>query len=111
MKRLCEISNNAGSYSADGGEPDTGWLPGGDTRTLGFESGKPEPWFHQLGFEQTDFPTASFIFGSRAEDRKYTALVSKRIPVSNLRDTLKSLDIEIDELKKNTQTMYRDLSR
>jgi len=111
MKRLYEISSNGGSYSADGGEPDTGWLPGGDTRTLGFESGKPEPWYHQLGFEQTNFPVASFIFGSRKEDRKRTALVSKRIPVSNLKDTLKDLNIEIDELKKNTETMYRSIAR
>ena len=108
MKNLFEVSNNAG-YGADGGEPDTGWLPGGDARTLGFESGKAEPWYEQLEFEQVDFPVASFIFGSKAEDRKRTALVSKRIPVSNLKDTLKSMNVEIEELRKNTESMYREV--
>jgi hypothetical protein len=108
MKNLFEVSNNSG-YGADAGEPDTGWLPGGEARTLGFESGKPEPWYEQLEFEQVDFPIASYIFGSKKEDRKRIALVSKRIPVGNLKDALKSLDVEIDELKKNTESMYREV--
>jgi len=107
MKNLFEVSNNPSSYSADAGEPDTGWLPGGDTRILGYGSGKAEPWYDQLEFEQVDFPIASFIFGSKKEDKKRMAFVSKRIPVGNLKDTLKGMDVELDELKKNTEKMYR----
>ena len=108
MKILFEVSNNSG-YGADAGEPDTGWLPGGEARTLGFESGKAEPWYDQLEFEQVDFPVASFIFGSKKEDKKRIALVSKRIPVSNLKDTLKKMNVEIDQIKKNTESMYREV--
>jgi len=106
--KLLELMNNNG-YGADPGEPDTGWLPGGDTRTLGFESGKPEPWFDQGDYEQTVFPVADHIFGSRKQDRKHLTLVSKRVQVGSLKATLKKLDIEVEELKANTEEMYKGL--
>ena len=78
MKRIYEVSNNGGSYSADAGEPDTGWLPGGDVRTLGLEEGKPEPWFDQLDFEQVDFPVADHIYGSKKADIENNIYVQKK---------------------------------
>tara|TARA_Y100000590_G_scaffold458002_1_gene611811 strand:+ start:149 stop:484 length:336 start_codon:yes stop_codon:yes gene_type:complete len=111
MERIYEVSNNASSYSADAGEPDTGWLPGGDTRTLGFESGKPEPWFHQGGYEQVDFPTASFIYGSKINDKKYGKHVTKSAPIETLDDILRSLDATIEETKFHTEELYREIKR
>ena len=103
--RLIEGSSNAG-YVADAGEPDTGWLPGGDVRTLGLEEGKPEPWFDQLEFEQVDFPVADHIYGSKKEDIKYNIYVQKKAPVGSMTATLKDLEVEIDELSKVTKDLY-----
>ena len=75
MKTINETSSNATSYSADGGEPDAGYLPGGDVRTLGLESGKPEPWFDKLDFEQVDFPVADYIYGDKATEKKLGRIV------------------------------------
>ena len=30
---------------------------------LGVDTGKPEPWYHNLGFEQLHFPEADDIYG------------------------------------------------
>ena len=112
MKRvLHEVSGVSNRYPADAGEPDTGWLPGGDARTLGFESGKPEPWFHQGAYEQVNFPVADFIFGSKKEDKKYAMTVQKSAPVQDLGDILKELDAEIESIKDSTAIMYDDLKR
>lgn len=75
MKRLHERSTNNSSYIADGGEPDAGYLPGGDVRTLGLESGKPEPWYDKLDFEQVDFPVADYIYGDKAGEKKFGRVV------------------------------------
>lgn len=75
MKRLHERSTNNSSYTADGGEPDAGYLPGGDVRTLGLESGKPEPWYDKLDFEQVDFPVADYIYGDKATEKKLGRIV------------------------------------
>ena len=75
MKRLHERSTNNSSYTADGGEPDAGYLPGGDVRTLGLESGKPEPWYDKLDFEQVDFPVADYIYGDKATEKKMGRIV------------------------------------
>lgn len=107
--KLHELITNSG-YGADPGEPDTGWLPGGDTRTLGYESGKPEPWFHQLDYEQVAFPVADYIFGSSKDDKKFLTTVQKTVQQGSLSATLKDLDIEIEELKKNTNQMYTDIT-
>tara|TARA_R100000008_G_C3495321_1_gene120821 strand:+ start:320 stop:655 length:336 start_codon:yes stop_codon:yes gene_type:complete len=106
MKRIYEVSNNGGSYSADAGEPDTGWLPGGDVRTLGLEEGKPEPWFDQLDFEQVDFPVADHIYGSKKADIENNIYVQKKAPVGSMKATLKDLEVEIDELTKTTKDLY-----
>ena len=111
MKKLYERSSNTTSYSADPGEPDTGFIPGGTARTLGFESGKPEPWFHQLDFEQIEFPVASYVFGSKKADKKLAYTVKKSASVSDIKSILKDLDAEIEEIKDNTQQMYQDIKR
>ena len=55
---LPEVSSNNGSYSADAGEPDTGWTTSGKKRMLGVDNNKPEPWFEKGGYTQIEFPTA-----------------------------------------------------
>ena len=94
--KLYELINNNG-YGADPGEPDTGWLQGGDVRTLGYESGKPEPWFDQGDYEQTVFPIADYIYGSSREDKKYVTTVKKSVQQGSLKATLEDLDVEIEE--------------
>ena len=105
-KILKETSSNSNSYSADAGEPDTGWTPGGDVRTLGLESGKPEPWFDQLEFEQVDFPIADHIYGSKKADKKYNIYVQKKAPVGSMKATLKDLEVEVDEVLQSTKDLY-----
>lgn len=109
MSKINEVASNAANYGADSGEPDTGFLPGGDVRTLGFEAGKPEPWFHQGQYEQVDFPQASYIYGSKSLDRKNVYSVTKTAKVNDVSDVIKDLNLEIDELIANTEEMYRDV--
>jgi 8-oxo-dGTP pyrophosphatase MutT (NUDIX family) len=54
-------SNNLG-YSADAGEPDTGFLAAGLPRILGINNSKPEPWFEKGGYTQEEFPQADEIY-------------------------------------------------
>ena len=54
LKQILEGSSNTSTYTADGGEPDTGFLPGGKARRLGMRKGKPEPWFENGGYTQVD---------------------------------------------------------
>ena len=58
---LLEGSTNAGT--GDAGEPETGYIKGGDIRHLGTKAGKPEPWYDSLEFTQMEFPEADHIFG------------------------------------------------
>ena len=111
MKTILETSGVSNMYPADAGEPDTGWINGGNPRILGFTKGKPEPWYHQLEFEQVDFPVADFIYGSAKEDKKRGTHVIKNVEVIDLKTMLKGLDIEIQELHDNTYSMYRDVKR
>ena len=111
MKPILETSGVSNMYLADAGEPDTGWISGGNPRILGFNKGKPEPWFHQLDFEQVEFPVADYIYGSEKEDKKRGYSVVKSVEVIDLKTMLKSLDIEIQELHDNTSSMYRDVKR
>ena len=90
-KLIMEISSNTGSYKADEGEPDTGWLAGGKKRKLGMKYGKPEPWFDQGGYTQLLFPEADHIFGKKG---KPEFSVKKKAQVKTLKTTEK-------ELKKN----------
>tara|TARA_Y100000592_G_scaffold101122_1_gene185739 strand:+ start:3847 stop:4860 length:1014 start_codon:yes stop_codon:yes gene_type:complete len=63
-KKMNEGSSNS-TYTADAGEPDTGFIPGGKTRRLGMRKGKPEPWFEGGGYTQVDFPKGDYIYGKR----------------------------------------------
>ena len=108
MKKILETSSNSRSYSADAGEPDTGWLPGDAVRMLGFESGKPEPWFHQLEFEQLDFPVADHIYG---KGTKPTYIVTKSVITTDLRNVLRDVDADVASIKSNTKKMVDDLVR
>ena len=67
FKKLMEITSNIG-YSADEGEPDTGFIRGDKKRTLGTLAGKPEPWFVRGGYEQMLFPKADYIYGKGEEE-------------------------------------------
>jgi hypothetical protein len=108
MNRILEQSSNTTSYSADPGEPDTGWVPGGEVRMLGFESGKPESWFHQLEFEQVEFPVADHIYGKGV---KAVYSVTKNVQVVDLKKMMKSIDADIEEIKNNTSVMLGDLKK
>ena len=63
LLNLFEASANANSYSADEGEPDTGFIRGGKSRKLGGLAGKPEDWFDNGGYTQLEFPEADHIMG------------------------------------------------
>ncbi len=106
---LQEVSSNTSGYVADGGEPDTGYLPGGDVRTLGYGNGKPEQWFDSLGYEQVDFPIASFIYGSKKADKELALTVNKKAVINKLSDEIIKIDKEFDEIKKNQEALYKDL--
>jgi len=68
FKKMMEVSSNVSRYSADDGEPDTGFIRGKKKRTLGKLSGKPEPWYERGGYEQVSFPEADFIYGEGEEE-------------------------------------------
>ena len=68
---LPEVSTLNGSYSADQGEPDTGYTQTNKSRTLGIDKNKPEPWFEKGGYKQINFPKADNPYGSsgRGDDK------------------------------------------
>ena len=103
---LQEVSSNTRGYVADGGEPDAGYLPGGDVRTLGYGQGKPEAWFHQLEYEQVEFPVADHIYGKGV---KAAYKVIKKVEMTDLKDVLKDIDADIEEIEKNQKELYKDL--
>ena len=106
---LQEVSSNTSGYPADAGEPDTGWLPGGDVRTLGYGNGKPEQWFDSLEYIQVDFPVASFIYGSKKADKKLAFTVNKSAEIKVLDKEIKQIDKEFAEIRKNQEELYKDL--
>ena len=71
FKKLMEVSSNIGGYSADDGEPDTGFIRGNKKRKLGNLSGKPENWFERGAYTQVHFPKADYIYG-KGEDEQYS---------------------------------------
>jgi len=103
---LKEVSSNVGSYHADEGEPDTGWLPGGHTRRVGTRFGKPEPWFNNGNYTQIDFPKADYIFG---KDVAPEFSVVKMAPTKNV-DYDKTNDISSgpldDQIKEQEVNKY-----
>tara|TARA_B100000902_G_C26785191_1_gene657040 strand:- start:197 stop:565 length:369 start_codon:yes stop_codon:yes gene_type:complete len=110
-KHIQEVSSNTGGYSADAGEPDTGWLPGGDARTLGYGNGKPEQWFDSLEYVQVDFPVASYIYGSKKADKKLAYTVNKSAEITVLDNDIKQIDKDFAEIRKNQEELYKDLKR
>ena len=102
---LIEASANAGSYGADAGEPDTGFIHGGKKRQLGKLAGKPEPWFEGGGYVQMSFPVADWVYGKGVEseftvvktireDMKLTNILSEATMLSifDFDDTLAKWD-------------------
>jgi len=83
-----------GEGQVDSGEPETGYLPDGKKRKLGKNSGRPEYWYDQLGFEQLDFPEADAMRGAgknRDEESTFRKVTykTKNVKVSKLKDSLK----------------------
>lgn len=65
-----KIISEAGTYYADAGEPEEGYLPPGDTRIIdknGME-GRGEPWFHKMKYTQLHFPVADNMYPSEVDD-------------------------------------------
>ena len=78
----------------DAGEPETGYLPDGETRYLGQSKGRPEYWFDQLGYTQLHFPKADRMRGrgkGRDKDSTFRKVKykTKNVKVSKLRKALK----------------------
>ena len=78
----------------DAGEPETGYLPDGETRYLGQSKGRPEYWFDQLGYTQLHFPKADRMRGrgkGRDTDSTFRKVKykTKNVKVSKLRKALK----------------------
>ena len=76
----------AGIYRADPGEPETGYLPGGTTRKLGDNFGKPEPWYSAGGYTQMEFPKADYIYSkdSTGSDKAAFSVVKRVEPNKDL---------------------------
>jgi 8-oxo-dGTP pyrophosphatase MutT (NUDIX family) len=80
---VTESSSNNNSYSADGGEPDTGFLSTGLPRILGISDNKPEPWFEKGGYTQEDFPQADNIYDDKDEKTPIVQVIKKIINTSD----------------------------
>lgn len=70
-----------GGYMADEGEPATMYIPDGTKRIL--DKGKPEPWFKQLGFTQTQKPKADYMRGKGKEKDKESSFRKVYYKVTN----------------------------
>lgn len=78
----------------DAGEPETGYIPDGKKRKLGKRSGRPEPWFDQLGYTQVDYPKADRMRGrGKGKDTESSFrkvyYKTKNVKVSKLKQALK----------------------
>ena len=82
MDLVKEISANGNNFSADAGEPDTGFSPAGQTRVLGVDDSKPEPWYDKGGYSQLHFPKADDPYGGKRD--KKTLFVKGSNSSSNL---------------------------
>ena len=60
-KKDVVVESTTRGYTADAGEPDTGYVPDGKPRILNTQ--KPEPWFTQLGYTQLHTPKADAMRG------------------------------------------------
>lgn len=81
-----QLMMEAGIYRADPGEPETGYLPGGTTRKLGDNFGKPEPWYSNGGYTQMEFPKADYIYSkdSTGSDKAAFSVVKRIEPNKDL---------------------------
>ena len=81
-----QLMVEAGIYNADAGEPETGYLPGGTSRVLGDNFGKPEPWYSAGGYTQMEFPKADYIYSkdSTGSDKASFSVVKRVEPNRDL---------------------------
>ena len=82
-ENVMESSSNNSNYSADAGEPDTGFLISGLPRILGVSDNKPEPWFEKGGYTQEDFPQADNIYDEEDEKTPIVQVIKKIINVGD----------------------------
>ena len=94
---VLEVSSNTSGYSADAGEPDTGFLIAGLPRILGISDNKPEPWFEKGGYTQEDFPEADDIYGG---DDKKTPIVQVIKKVVNTGDKYEGFQDDVASWEK-----------
>ena len=89
-----QLMVEAGIYNADAGEPETGYLPGGTSRVLGNNFGKPEPWYSAGGYTQMEFPKADYIYSkdSTASDKASFSVVKRVEPNRDLDTPIESDD-------------------
>jgi hypothetical protein len=89
-----QLMVEAGIYNADAGEPETGYLPGGTSRVLGDNFGKPEPWYSAGGYTQMEFPKADYIYSkdSTASDKASFSVVKRVEPNRDLDTPIESDD-------------------
>ena len=101
FKSLLEAS----LYGADAGEPDTMYVPAGQTRILGTQnsSQKDEPWMDSMGYTQMHFPKADSIYskdskGTSDEAEYYAIKKIKKNPA--LQDPIESDDFVTTDIGK-----------
>ena len=82
-ENVMESSSNNSNYSADAGEPDTGFLVSGLPRILGVSDNKPEPWFEKGGYTQEDFPQADNIYDEEDEKTPIVQVIKKIVNVGD----------------------------
>jgi hypothetical protein len=89
-----QLMVEAGIYNADAGEPETGYLPGGTSRVLGNNFGKPEPWYSAGGYTQMEFPKADYIYSkdSTVSDKASFSVVKRVEPNRDLDTPIESDD-------------------
>ena len=87
-----KLIQEASSYAADAGEPDTGYLPAGAKRKLGTYAGKPDPWFDRGGYEQLHFPIADSIYGDGESDEESLSVVKRSKPNKALEEPIETDD-------------------
>ena len=119
MDIVKEVSANGNNFSADAGEPDTGFSPAGQSRILGIDDSKPEPWYDKGGYSQLSFPKADDPYGGRKNKDIQRVIVKKVIKNTGVKydgfqddvgswdkygDKDYSIDFDLEELTK----MYAD---
>jgi hypothetical protein len=89
-----QLMVEAGIYNADMGEPETGYLPGGTSRVLGDNRGKPEPWYSAGGYTQMEFPKADYIYSkdSTRSDKASFSVVKRVEPNRDLNTPIETDD-------------------